>query len=69
LQRCDRFNVNGLSILDSDGVGLLLDRCTRSQLSGCLVRDDREERKSAGSIKAVGGEQNAILGIADGARP
>jgi hypothetical protein len=66
LQRCDRFNVTGLSILDSDGVGLLLDQCTRSQVSACLIRDDREERKSTGSIETVGGEQNVVSGNAGG---
>jgi hypothetical protein len=59
LERCDRFNMNNLTILDCDGVGLLLKDVTRSRVSGCLIRDDRPNAKSA-SIRVVGGSDNSI---------
>jgi len=46
LENCDRFNVNNLTILDCDNVGLSLKNVTRSRVSGCLIRDDRPNSKS-----------------------
>ncbi len=43
IRRCDRFNVNGCTILDYGQCGLLLQDVTRSRVSGCLIRDDRQE--------------------------
>jgi len=59
LERCDRFNLNGVSILDCDGVGLELKDVTRSRIGGCLIRDDRPPAKSL-SIRTSGGQDNAI---------
>ncbi len=59
LERCDRFNVGNLTILDCDGVGLLLTDVTRSRIGGCLIRDDRAGASSL-SVKATGGRGNAI---------
>jgi hypothetical protein len=59
LEKCDRFNVNNLTILDCDGVGLSLKDVTRSRVSGCLIRDDRPSAKSA-SLSVVGGSDNSI---------
>lgn len=65
LDRCDRFNVTGCTILDCDGVGLLLKDVTNSRVGGCLIRDDRPGAKSL-SIKATGGRGNTIEGNALG---
>jgi hypothetical protein len=51
LERCDRFNVNNLTILDCDGVGLSLKDVMRSRVAGCLIRDDRPDAKSL-SVRA-----------------
>ena len=59
LERCDRFNITNLSILDCDGVGLDLKDVTRSRVSGCLIRDDRPPAKSL-SIRTNGGQDNTI---------
>lgn len=59
LEKCDRFNVNNLTVLDCDGVGLSLKDVTRSRVSGCLIRDDRPDAKSL-SIRTSGGQDNAI---------
>ena len=62
LEGCDRFTLTDLSILDCDGIGLLLKNCTRTRVSGCMVRDDREgaERKATLSLKVDGGRENWI---------
>ena len=52
VERCDRFNVSGCTIIDNDNAGLLLRGTTRSRVSGCIVRDDRPDATSA-SIRAV----------------
>ena len=59
LERCDRFNVGNLTILDCDGVGLLLKELTNSRVGGCLIRDDRPGAASL-SVKTAGGRGNAI---------
>jgi hypothetical protein len=60
LERCDRFNIANCTVLDCDDVGLLLDTVTRSRVSGCVIRDDRKERKSAPSLKMVRSSGNWI---------
>lgn len=59
LERCDRFNVANLTILDCDGVGLLLKDLTRSRVGGCLIRNDRPGAKFE-PIRVVGGSDNVI---------
>jgi hypothetical protein len=60
VEKCDRFNVGNLTILDCDGVGLLLKDLTNSRVSGCLIRDDRPNAVSL-SLKATGGRANMIV--------
>ena len=62
LERCDRFNVGNLTILDCDSVGLLLKDVTRSRVGGCLIRDDRPKATSQ-PLKVVGGKGNTIEGF------
>jgi hypothetical protein len=62
LEKCDRFNVANLTILDCDDVGLLLKDLTRSRVHGCLIRDDRPKASSV-PLKVVGGKDNAIEGF------
>jgi hypothetical protein len=59
LERCDRFNVGDLTILDCDGAGLLLKDVTRSRVGGCLIRDDRPGANSE-AMRVVGGSGNVI---------
>jgi hypothetical protein len=70
LEKCDRCTLTDLSILDSDGISLLLKDCTRCKVSDCVVRDDRpgESKKSTRSLKVDGGKDNWIKGnlFADG---
>ncbi len=55
---CDRMHLSGLTILDCDGGGLLLDGLTRSRVTGCVVRDDRPG--AAPPIRVVGGAGNTV---------
>jgi len=62
LEKCDRFTVSDLSILDCDGIGLLLKDCTRTRVSACVVGDDRPEKKATLSLRVEGGSGNWITG-------
>ncbi|MEZ0388970.1 MAG: right-handed parallel beta-helix repeat-containing protein [Verrucomicrobium sp.] len=64
LDKCDRFTVTDCSILDCDNIGLWLKDCTRSKVSDCLVRDDRQHdaRKATLSLRVEGGKDNWIKG-------
>ena len=50
--------MTGCTVLDSDGVGVLLTDTVHSRVSDCLVRDDRPGRAGAVSLRSVGGEGN-----------
>ena len=60
LERCNRFNVGNLTILDCEGVGLLMKDVTNSRVSGCMIRDDRPNPDSI-SLRTVGGRTNMIV--------
>jgi hypothetical protein len=60
LERCNRFNVTGLSILDCDGVGMALKDVRNSRVSGCLIRDDRAGTTSV-ALRVEGGRANMIV--------
>jgi hypothetical protein len=57
---CNRFNITGCTILDCDNTGLLARNLTNSRISGCLIRDDREGKKTP-SIKLDGGSGNQVV--------
>jgi len=60
LDACKRATVQNCSILDSDGIGLLLRDCESSMVSGCVIRDDRPDRKPATSLALERGNGNWI---------
>ncbi|HVL12390.1 MAG TPA: hypothetical protein VM529_07485, partial [Gemmata sp.] len=60
LEKCDRFNVANLTVLDCDEVGLLMKDVTNSRVGGCLIRDDRPGAKSV-SLRTAGGRDNMIV--------
>jgi parallel beta-helix repeat protein len=60
LDGCDRFNITGCTVLDSDGAGIVARNLTNSRISDCIVRDDREGKKTPG-IRVEGGKNNRIL--------
>ncbi len=62
IENCDSFNVSGCTILDSDGVGLLLKNTRHSLISGNLIRDRRADRHAAPALKVAGGEGNTLSG-------
>lgn len=59
LDRCNRFNITGCSILDCDKAGVLARNLTNSGISDCIVRDDREGKQTP-SIVVEGGKGNQI---------
>ena len=64
MEKCDRFTITDVSILDCDGAGLLLKDCTHCKVSDCVVRDDREEKRATKSLRIDGGKDNWIKGNA-----
>jgi hypothetical protein len=56
LENCDRFHVSGLTILDCD-IGLQMKNVTRTRISDCMIRDDREGAASQ-RVVIEGGEGN-----------
>ena len=54
LERCERFSVTDCSILDCDGIGLLLKDCVKTVVRGCMIRDDRMPPKATLSLKIEG---------------
>ena len=57
LDDCSRFNVTGCTILDCEGVGLLLKNPRHCRVSDCLIRHDGD-KKEAVSLRVVGGSGN-----------
>jgi hypothetical protein len=57
-----RINLTGCTILDCDGVGLLLRGVTQSRVSGCLIRDDRPGRAGSIPLRIDGGSGNLVSG-------
>ncbi len=62
IKGCRRFIINGNSILDSDGVGLLLDGATRAVVTDNLISDDRppEQRSTEPSLKMIKQSDNLV---------
>jgi hypothetical protein len=58
LDGCSRFNVTGCSVLDCDGVGLLLKEPRNCRMSDCLIRHDGERKQDAISLRVLGGSGN-----------
>jgi len=60
IESCRRMNITDCTILDCDNVGLLLRDVANSRVSGCLIRDDRPDAKSA-SLVLTAGKGNMII--------
>ena len=61
LDRCRRVNLTNSTILDSDGVGLLLTNVSHSRVSGCLIRNDRPDAGAWVALKWAGGSGNMVV--------
>ncbi len=59
---CNRCNITGNSILDSDGVGLLLKKTHYTLVTGNLIRDDRElpSRSKSPSLELIESDGNVV---------
>lgn len=60
LKRCRNFNLSGCTILDCDGCGILMDDVQNTIVSGCTVRDTREESTEATAVVVKRGKDNFI---------
>jgi Pectate lyase superfamily protein/Periplasmic copper-binding protein (NosD) len=60
VRRSHHFQITDLTILDSDGIGLMLDQVEWSRVSGCLIHDRRPTTKNAIAIKLTGGRNNQV---------
>jgi len=60
IDQCRRFNISACTILDSDGPGLMLRDVSHSLITGCLIRDDRDDAHSAISVRVEGGSGNTF---------
>lgn len=62
IESCNRMQISSNSVLDSDGVGLRLEKVTNSIITGNIIRDDRdpEKRSQETSLVFVGGKANVI---------
>jgi hypothetical protein len=60
VRRSHHFQITDVTILDSDGVGLLLDQVEWTRVSGCLIHDRRPETKSPIAIRLTGGRKNQV---------
>lgn len=56
IENCRRINLSDCSILDCDNIALLLKNVDNSRISGCMIRDDRPEKKSTATIRIEGGK-------------
>ena len=60
VENCRRMNISNCTILDCDNAGLLLKNVSDSRVSGCLIRDDREDARAWQPLKTTGGKNNQI---------
>lgn len=65
LQDCRRVNLSDCTILDCDHVGLLLKNVTHSRVSGCLIRDDRQDGDARPAFRAIRVEGGQGLLLSD----
>lgn len=58
LERCNRFNVVGCTVLDCEAVGLELKEVTNSRVSDCLIRNDLKDGEKGKAFVVAGGTGN-----------
>lgn len=56
LEKCQRANVTGCTILDCDNAGVLLKEVSNSRLSDCLIRNDQPGNPNWTAVKTEGGQ-------------
>lgn len=60
VRRSHHFRISDVSILDSDGIGILLDQVEWTRVSGCLIHDRRPESRDPVAIRQRGGRLNQV---------
>lgn len=62
LEQCERINITGCSIADSDGCGILLADVKHIRISDCLITDIRPGTGKPAAIRLLSGMENMIEG-------
>jgi hypothetical protein len=60
LKRCRNFNISACTILDYDGCGILMENVQDTIISGCVVRDTRDESAQTTALVVKNGKDNFI---------
>jgi parallel beta-helix repeat protein len=60
IEDCSDMNISNCSIFDSDGAGILLRNTSDSLVTGCLIRDRRQQRPASVSLLIEGGKGNEV---------
>ncbi|MEY4567088.1 MAG: hypothetical protein RLY14_2058 [Planctomycetota bacterium] len=60
IEDCSDMNISNCSIFDSDGPGILLKNTKESLVTGCLIRDRRQQRPDSVSLRIEGGKGNEV---------
>lgn len=60
IEDCSDMNVANCSIFDSDGPGIVLKNTNDSLVTGCLIRDRRQQRPDSVSLLIEGGKGNEV---------
>ncbi|MHC4119883.1 MAG: right-handed parallel beta-helix repeat-containing protein [Planctomycetota bacterium] len=61
LRRCRNFNISGCTILDCDNGGILMDDVQGTIVSGCMIRDRREEAAAMPALVIRKGQGNLVV--------
>lgn len=60
IRRSHHLRIADTTVLDSDGIGILLDRVDWTRVSGCVIHDRRPESRDRVAIRLTGGGRNQV---------
>ncbi|MFV0443075.1 MAG: right-handed parallel beta-helix repeat-containing protein [Planctomycetaceae bacterium] len=68
LEKCSWMNIDQLTVLDCDHIGLLVKDCDHCRISGLMIRDQRETSTDPVSVQIEGSEAIKLIddGLTDG---
>lgn len=67
VRRSHHFHITDVTILDSDGIGILLDQVEWTRVVGLLFHDRRPETKNPIALRLTGGRKNRVsVGLVEG---
>lgn len=67
IRRSHHFHITDVTILDSDGMGILLDQVEWTRVAGLVLHDRRPETKNPTALRLTGGRKNRVsVGLVEG---